>query len=192
MGDAEAGFCEYQHTAAAPPGRLALYPSLIITSSLNQKTINSSLHTATFEALALLLGYVSDSLRPHGLQPARILCAWNFPGKKIGVSCHSLLQGIFPTQGLNSGLLNCRQILYHVSCQGSPAIEALINQSLKHILHKVIFQFLNFHLIYLCSPQFTPEILHLCFISLITLFQNLYPKFSLVLFRLIVKLLWFS
>ena len=37
------------------------------------------------------------------------------------MSCHSLLQGIFPTQGLNLGLLHCRQILYHLSHQGSPA-----------------------------------------------------------------------
>ena len=35
---------------------------------------------------------------------------------------HSLLQGIFPTQGSNSGILHCRQILYHLSHQGSPFI----------------------------------------------------------------------
>ena len=42
---------------------------------------------------------VSDSLRPHGLQPARLLCPWNFPGKNTGVSCHFLFQGILLTQG---------------------------------------------------------------------------------------------
>ena len=42
------------------------------------------------------------------------------PGKKTGVGCHALLQGIFPTQILNPGLLYCRQILYHLSHQGSP------------------------------------------------------------------------
>ena len=31
------------------------------------------------------------------------------------MSSHSLLQGIFPTQGSNLGLLQCRQILYHLS-----------------------------------------------------------------------------
>ena len=36
------------------------------------------------------------------------------------LDCHSLLQGIFPTQGSNPGLLHCRQILYHLSYQGSP------------------------------------------------------------------------
>ena len=42
------------------------------------------------------------------------------PGKNTGVGCHALLQGIFPTQGLNPGLPHCRQILYHLSHQGSP------------------------------------------------------------------------
>ena len=41
------------------------------------------------------------------------------PGENTGVGCH-LLQGIFPTQGLNPSLPHCRQILYHLSHQGSP------------------------------------------------------------------------
>ena len=44
------------------------------------------------------------------------------PGKDTGVGCHALLQGIFPTQGSNPGLLHCRQILYHLSHQGRPRI----------------------------------------------------------------------
>ena len=63
---------------------------------------------------------VSDSLQPHGLQPARLLCPWGSPGKNTGVGCHSLLQGVFLTQGLNLGLLHYRQILYHLSHQGRP------------------------------------------------------------------------
>ena len=35
---------------------------------------------------------VPDSLRPHGLQPARLLCLWDFSGKNTGVGCHFLLQ----------------------------------------------------------------------------------------------------
>ena len=35
---------------------------------------------------------VSDSVRPHGLQPTRLLCPWDYPGKKTGVGCHFLLQ----------------------------------------------------------------------------------------------------
>ena len=49
---------------------------------------------------------VADSLQLHGLQSARLVCPWNFPDKNIGVSCHFLLQGIFPTQGLNPHLLS--------------------------------------------------------------------------------------
>ena len=61
---------------------------------------------------------VSDSLRPHGLQPARLLCPWNSPGQNTGVGSLSLLQGIFPTQGLNPGLPHCRRILYQLSHKG--------------------------------------------------------------------------
>ena len=45
-----------------------------------------------------------------------------FSRLKTGVGCHSLLEGIIPTQGLNPGLLHCRQILYHLSHQGSPVL----------------------------------------------------------------------
>ena len=61
-----------------------------------------------------------NSLQSHGLQPTRLLCPWDFSGKDTGVVCHFLLQGIFPTKGLNPGLLHCRQILYQLSSQGSP------------------------------------------------------------------------
>ena len=54
---------------------------------------------------------VSDSLPPHGLQPARLLCPWDFPDKNTRVDCHFLLQRIFSTQGLNLDLLHVR-ILY--------------------------------------------------------------------------------
>ena len=34
---------------------------------------------------------MSNSSRPHGLQPSRFLCPWDFPGKRTGVGCHCLL-----------------------------------------------------------------------------------------------------
>ena len=37
---------------------------------------------------------VSDSWRPHGLQPTRLLCPWDFPGKSTGVGCHRLLRDL--------------------------------------------------------------------------------------------------
>ena len=62
---------------------------------------------------------VSALLGPHGLSPARLLCPWDFPGKNTEAGSHSLLQGIFPTQGSNLGLLHCRLILYQLSHEGS-------------------------------------------------------------------------
>ena len=50
---------------------------------------------------------------PYALQLARLLCPWDSPGKNTRVGCHALLQGILPTQGLNSQLqhvLCCRQM----------------------------------------------------------------------------------
>ena len=47
------------------------------------------------------------------------LCPWDFPDKSTEVGCHFLLQGIFPTQGSNQGLLYCRQTLNCLSHQGS-------------------------------------------------------------------------
>ena len=46
---------------------------------------------------------MSDSLQPHGLQPTRPLCPWDFPGKKTGVGCHFLLQGMEPASPALSG-----------------------------------------------------------------------------------------
>ena len=45
---------------------------------------------------------MSDSLPPH--EPASLLCPWDFPGKNTRVGCHSLFQGIFPTQRSNPHL----------------------------------------------------------------------------------------
>ena len=60
---------------------------------------------------------VSDSLRPHGLYSP-----WNSLGQNTGVGSHSLLQGIFPSQGSNPGLPHSRRILYQLSHKGSPRI----------------------------------------------------------------------
>ena len=56
----------------------------------------------------------------HRLQPARLLCPWDFPGKNIGVGCQFLLQGIFPTQGLKTHLLPWQADSSPQSHQGSP------------------------------------------------------------------------
>ena len=45
--------------------------------------------------------FLSADATPWTVQPSRLLCPWDSPGKNTGVGCHALLQGIFPTQGLN-------------------------------------------------------------------------------------------
>ena len=57
---------------------------------------------------------------PMDCSPPDSLVHGDSPGKNTGVGCHALLQGIFLTQGSNPGFLHCRQILYHLSHQGSP------------------------------------------------------------------------
>ena len=59
-------------------------------------------------------------LRPHGLYPNRLLYPWEFPGKNPGLGCHFLLQGIFPTQGLNPHLLHRQVESFPLSHPGSP------------------------------------------------------------------------
>ena len=74
--------------------------------------------------VALIITYVCVCSFTHSCltlcDPTRLLCPWDFLGKNTGVGSHSLLfllQRIFPTQGSKPGLLNCRQILYHLRHQ---------------------------------------------------------------------------
>ena len=83
-------------------------------------------NTSLLITLSLSLSLVAKShptlLWPHRLYPARLLCPWDCPGNNTRVGCHFLLQGIFLTQESNPGLLHCRQILYWLSYDRSPAI----------------------------------------------------------------------
>ena len=77
-------------------------------------TLQRLLHVSnpvTWTILLFSCSVGSNSLQPHGLQPTRLLCSWDFPDKNTRVSCHALLQGIFPAQGSNLRLLrllHCR------------------------------------------------------------------------------------
>ena len=64
---------------------------------------------------------MSDSLSPHGLYRP-----WNSLGQNTGVGSLSLLQGMFPTQGLNPRFPHCRRILYQMSHKGSPRIQGWV------------------------------------------------------------------
>ena len=79
---------------------------------------------------------MSDSLQPYGLYSP-----WNSPGENTGVGSLSLAQGIFPTQGLNPGLLYCRQILYWLSYKGSLSIKEINPEySLERLMLKLKLQ----------------------------------------------------
>ena len=70
--------------------------------------------------VCVLVTQSCPTLRPHGLEPSRILCPWDFPGRNTGVGCHFLLQETFLTQGLNPGLLHWQEGSLPLSHQGSP------------------------------------------------------------------------
>ena len=78
----------------------------------------------------------------------------NYCQKSIGVGCHFLLQGIFPTQGLNPSLPHCRQTLYHLSHQGRNGSSSTVGQIIRsvtkresrtHIKQSIVF-LINFKL----------------------------------------------
>ena len=99
-------------------GQMAIQASPLMESLLSLWVKAIFLRALSFLNQKKAKGLVAQSrltLRPHGMYPARLLCPWNSPGKNTGVGCHSLLQGISPTQGSNLGLLHCRPIIYHLS-----------------------------------------------------------------------------
>ena len=71
----------------------------------------------------------SCSVLSNSLQLDVLYSPWNSPGQNTGVGSLSLLQGIFPTQGLKPGIPHCRQILYQLSHQGSPRILEWVDYS---------------------------------------------------------------
>ena len=82
-------------------------------------------HTVQHSCVCLIVSVVSDSLQPYGLQPTRLLCPLNSLGKNTRVGSHSLLQGIFPTQRQNPGLLHCRQIALPSEPPGKVKVKSL-------------------------------------------------------------------
>ena len=99
---------KYHELSSSPPHVLLLSlprPSKIRRDSLSQKSFNLPPMRVCVHACVRAFSVVSDSLRPHGMQPARLLCPWDFPGNNTGVGCHFLLPGIFLTQRSNLNFL---------------------------------------------------------------------------------------
>ena len=77
---------------------------------------------------------------PMDCSPPGLSVHGDSPGKNTGVGCHFLLQGIFPTKGLNPGFLQWRQILYWLNHKGSPSIkEWILEWDFKMLLCKQYF-----------------------------------------------------
>ena len=86
-------------------------------------SIGTLLYRQTMLCCAVIVSQSCPSLcDPMDCSPPGSSVHRDSPGKNTGVDCHALLQGIFPTQGLDPGLPHCRWILYHLSHQGKPII----------------------------------------------------------------------
>ena len=86
---------------------------------LNEYQLSPSKSVVIYKSEGVSHSVLSDSVGPCGLQPTKLFCLWDSPGKNTGVGSHSLLQGIFPTQKSNPGLPYCRWICYWLSHQGN-------------------------------------------------------------------------
>ena len=102
-------------------------PFVPVTSSwgkVSGEVIYSCSEAASHPLTLGVLPLACELRSPHGLWPARLLCPCESPGEDAGVGCHFLLQGIFPTQGLNSSHLHCEQILYSLSQEGALCLKS--------------------------------------------------------------------
>ena len=106
---------------------------------------------------------MSDSLWPDGLWPTSLLCPWNSPRKNTGVGSHSLLQRVFPTQGLNLCLLPASPSLatgFFTTWATWAYIQMLIQLILIQASHFKIYAFWLCHSLWisLSPPLFYPSL----------------------------------
>ena len=103
-------------------GSLSFLQGIFPTQGLNPGLLHGRwiLYQLSHKKVKVLVTRSCPALWSHGLQPTRLICPLDFLGKDTGVGSHFLLQGIFPTQRSNPGLLHCRQILYWLSNWEAP------------------------------------------------------------------------
>ena len=121
------------------------------------------------------LSVMSNSLQSHGLELTRRLCPWDFPDKNSGVGCSFLLQGIFPTQGSNPGLLHCRRILYHCAILSGTLLFGIYLRSKISLFSKIAFHKLildNGHLATLCGLKIKGFSFGFFFLRLVLFFKD--------------------
>ena len=142
----------HTHTQSPPSG-----PSHFWPPSPKQRW---SLSVCVFSCSAM-----SHSLPPHGLYPTRLLCPWDVPDKNTAVRCHFLLQGIFPTRGLNCISCICKWIPYHLSHLGSTfPLFSFCYFLQRHNIHLIIFKKNTYNL--LCFLLSSTILQALCFLFL--------------------------
>ena len=96
---------------------------------LPMSVVPSSLLLSGIPLYRLLFSFAKSCptlLRPQGLGPSRLLCPWDFPAKNTGLGCHFLLQGIFPTERLNSSVCISRTAGRFFCHGGSPLYEYIL------------------------------------------------------------------
>ena len=114
----------------------SLFPSFLPSLNSNQHAVSCTYLKYTvlihvYTCNVCLLSCVR-LFKTHGLQPTRLLCPWDSPGKNIRMGCHFLLQGISPTQGSNLHLLcllHCRQIFFTTEPLGKPIYPQNLHQN---------------------------------------------------------------
>ena len=119
---------------------------MLLIFGLNAVITSLDFVVLVWELVSVSRPVVPDSLQPHGVQPTRLFCPWDFPGEDPRVGCHFLLQGIFLTQGSNLDLLHCRQILHHLSYEvweekfinSSISTEIQIHSEAYHVLTSIV------------------------------------------------------
>ena len=106
----------HRHPLSTPLTVGKITTTYYLTMALNTRVC------ACLHACMLRSSVQSDSF---GLQPSRLLCPWDSPGKNTGVGYHFLLQGIFPTQGSNPHhlhLLHWQAVSLPLSYLESPCV----------------------------------------------------------------------
>ena len=94
-----------------------------ISIHMNFQILRGEKTCANEDAVLCLVAQSYRTLcNPMDCSPPGSFAHGDSPGKNTGVGCHAILWGIFLTQGSNSGLPHCSQILYNLSHQGSPRI----------------------------------------------------------------------
>ena len=98
----------------------ALFPDMAARLSIGRcgKCQTCDIHSLPWVCCCGLVAKLYLTLQPHGLEPTKLLCLWNFPGKNAGVGCHFLPQGIFLTQESNLCLLHWKAGSLPLSHQG--------------------------------------------------------------------------